>query len=150
MSEELKQDTMETTTTTEPETLKAEPVAAPQPEVTESMDDYAAELEASFKEFDEKRSRTYVEEESPDAEKWQELRQMLDEKTIIKVKVKEIVKGGAIAYVDEMKAFIPASQLSLSYVENLDEFVGQYLEVRVITADPEAKRLVLSAKDILK
>ncbi len=150
MSEELKQDTMETTTTTEPETLKAEPVAAPQPEVTESMDDYAAELEASFKEFDEKRSRTYVEEESPDAKKWQELRQMLDEKTIIKVKVKEIVKGGAIAYVDEMKAFIPASQLSLSYVENLDEFVGQYLEVRVITADPEAKRLVLSAKDILK
>lgn len=128
----------------------AEAPAAAKPEVVESMDDYAAELEASFKEFDEKRSRTYVEEESPDAEKWQELRQMLDEKTIIKVKVKEIVKGGAIAYVDEMKAFIPASQLSLGYVENLEEFVGKHLEVRVITADPEAKRLVLSAKDILK
>lgn len=128
----------------------AEASVAAEPEVVESMDDYAAELEASFKEFDEKRSRTYVEEESPDAEKWQELRQMLDEKTIIKVKVKEIVKGGAIAYVDEMKAFIPASQLSLGYVENLEEFVGKYLEVRVITADPEAKRLVLSAKDILK
>lgn len=124
--------------------------AAIEPETVESMDDYADELEASFKEFDEKRSRTYVEEENPDAEKWQELRQMLDEKTIIKVKVKEIVKGGAIAYVDEMKAFIPASQLALGYVEKLEEFVGQYLEVRVITADPEAKRLVLSAKEVLK
>ena len=165
MSEETRQETMEAVTepetaaavepmaeetvAAEPETVAEETVAA-EPEVAESMDDYADELEASFKEFDEKRSRTYVEDESPDAEKWQELRQMLDEKTIIKVKVKEIVKGGAIAYVDEMKAFIPASQLSLSYVENLEEFVGQYLEVRVITTDPEAKRLVLSTRDILK
>lgn len=75
---------------------------------------------------------------------------MLDEKAIIKVKMKGIVEGGAVAYVDEMKAFIPTSQLSLSYVGNLEEFVGQYLEVRVVTTDPEAKCLALSARDVLR
>ena len=119
-------------------------------EVNESMDDYMQELEASYKEFDERRSQVYVEDENPDAEKWQEIKQMEVDKTVAKVKIKEIVKGGAIAYLEEIRGFIPASQLSMNYVENLEEWVGKYLEVRVITADPQAKRLVLSAKEILK
>lgn len=152
MSEELMQETMKTPVETPaeaPETAEAEAVAEAE-QVTETMEDYAAELEASFKAFDERRSRTYVEEDGPDAEKWREMKRMLVDKTVLKVKVKEIVKGGAIAYVDEMKAFIPASQLSLEYTENLEEWVGKHLEVRVITADQETKRLVLSAKELLK
>ncbi|MEG0368522.1 MAG: S1 RNA-binding domain-containing protein [Hungatella sp.] len=116
----------------------------------ETMADYAAELEESFKAFDENRKKTYVEEEDPSAETWQELRQMQEDKTIAKVKIKEIVKGGAIAYLLEMKAFIPASQLSFEYIEKLEEWIGKSLEVRVMTADPENKRLVLSAKEVLK
>ncbi|MEG0215210.1 MAG: hypothetical protein RR685_03580, partial [Hungatella sp.] len=58
----------------------------------ETMADYAAELEESFKAFDENRKKTYVEEEDPNAETWQELRQMQEDKTIAKVKIKEIVK----------------------------------------------------------
>ena len=116
----------------------------------ESMEDYAAELEESYKEFDERRNQTYVPEESPDAEKWQELRQMQADKTVVKVKIKEIVKGGAIAYLNELQAFIPASQLSLGYVEKLEDWVGKYIEAYVITVDPEKKRLVLSARELLK
>lgn len=122
----------------------------PVPEVTESMEDYAAELEASYKEYDERRNQTYVAEENPDAEKWQEIKQMQADKTVVKVKIKEIVKGGAVAYVDELKAFIPASQLSLEYVEKLEDWAGKYIEAYIITADPENKRLVLSAKELLK
>ena len=116
----------------------------------ESMEDYAAELEESYKEFDERRNQTYVPEESPDAEKWQELRQMQADKTVVKVKIKEIVKGGAIAYLNDLQAFIPASQLSLGYVEKLEDWTGKYIEAYIITADPEKKRLVLSAKELLK
>ena len=120
------------------------------PEVTESMADYAAELEESYKAFEEQHSKTYVPEGSPDAEKWQELRQMQADKTVVKVKIKEIVKGGAIAYLNEIQAFIPASQLSLGYVEKLEDWTGKHIEAYIITADPEKKRLVLSAKELLK
>ena len=43
-----------------------------------------------------------------------------------------------------------ASKLSLGYVENPHEWVGKEIEVRVITADPEDQKLVLSAKEILR
>ena len=129
-------------------TETAEPAKTEQP--AETMEDYAKELEASYKEYDERRNQTYVEEESPDAEKWQELKQMQADKSVVKVKIKEIVKGGVIAYVDEIRAFIPASQLSLEYVEKLEDWTGKYIETYIITAEPENKRLVLSAKELLK
>jgi len=119
-------------------------------EVTETMEDYAKELEASYKEYDERQNQTYVEEESPEAEKWQELKQMQVDKTVVKVKIKEIVKGGAVAYVNEIRAFIPASQLSLEYIEKLEDWAGKYIEAYIITAEPENKRLVLSAKELLR
>ena len=81
---------------------------------------------------------------------WERLQQLQKDQSNIKVKVNEAVKSGVTAYVEGIRGFIPASKLSLNYVENLDEWVGREIEVRVITADPEEKRLVLSAKEILR
>lgn len=124
--------------------------AAEVQEVVESMDDYAAELEASYREFDARRSQTYVEETNPDAEKWQAVKQLQADRAVVKVKIKEIVKGGAVAYVEELRGFIPASQLSLEYVEKLEDWAGKHVEAYIITADPENKKLVLSAKELLR
>ena len=81
---------------------------------------------------------------------WDRLQTYLDEKTAVTVKVAETVNKGVTAYLEGIRGFIPASQLSLNYVEDLSTFVGQTLEVRVITVDKAKKRLVLSAKEILK
>lgn len=81
---------------------------------------------------------------------WDKLRQFLEEKKALSVKVSEVVNKGVVAFVEGIRGFIPASQLSLSYVEDLDGFLGKTLEVYVITVDKEKKRLVLSAKEILK
>ncbi|MEG0108972.1 MAG: S1 RNA-binding domain-containing protein, partial [Lachnospiraceae bacterium] len=58
--------------------------------------------------------------------------------------------GGAIATVEGLRGFIPASKLSLSYIENLEDFLLQDIEVRVIDVDQANNRLVLSAREILK
>ena len=57
-----------------------------------------------------------------------------------------------VAYLDGIRGFIPASKLSLNYVEEdaLNDWLGKELEVRVINADAENKRLVLSAREILR
>ena len=81
---------------------------------------------------------------------WERLLQLEKDQSNIKVKISEAVKSGVTTFVEGIRGFIPASKLSLNYVENLDEYVGKEIEVRVITADPEEKRLVLSAKDILR
>ena len=81
---------------------------------------------------------------------WDKLRQYLNENTNLTVKVSGIVNAGVIAYVEGIRGFIPASKLALQYVEDLNEWLGKELQVRVITADEQNQRLVLSAKEILR
>lgn len=117
----------------------------------ETMEDFASELEASYKEMEERQNRyADMAEGNPNAEAWAELVQMMQDKTVVKVKIKEAVKAGVIAYVGEIQGFIPASQISVQYVENLEDWVGKYLEVLPITVEPERKKLVLSGKVVMK
>ncbi len=81
---------------------------------------------------------------------WDKLKAMMDSKEVISVEVKGVVKGGAVAYVEDIRGFIPASKLSLSYVEDTASFLNQTIEVQVIDVDKENKKLVLSARDVLK
>lgn len=63
---------------------------------------------------------------------------------------KEVVKGGLIANINGIRAFVPASQLSTKYVENIAEFVGKELKVKVIEVDKSRKRIVASRKAIMQ
>ena len=81
---------------------------------------------------------------------WKKLQQYLEEKTVLDVKVGGVVKGGVVAYVEGIRSFIPASKLSLSYVENLEDWLNKEIQVQVITVEPEKKRLVLSARELLR
>lgn len=81
---------------------------------------------------------------------WDVLERYLEEKTELTVKVSEIVRAGAVAWVEGIRGFIPASQLDISYVEDLSVFQGKELTARVITVDREKEKLVLSAKEILR
>ena len=62
---------------------------------------------------------------------------------------KEAVKGGLLADVMGVRAFIPASQLSLRYVEKIEEFVGQTMGLKIIEIDKTKKRIVASRKAVL-
>ncbi|MCI8949416.1 MAG: S1 RNA-binding domain-containing protein [Lachnospiraceae bacterium] len=81
---------------------------------------------------------------------WDKLKQMMEDRTVVKIKIAEIVKSGAVAYLEGIRAFIPASKLAAEYVENLEEWNGRTLEATVITADEENKRLVLSGREVAR
>lgn len=85
-----------------------------------------------------------------DANPWNKVVKYMEEKTILPVKVEGIVNGGAIAMVEGLRGFIPASRLSLSYIEDLETYLLKDIEVRVIDVDQAENRLVLSAREILK
>ena len=65
-------------------------------------------------------------------------------------KIEGIVNGGAIAMVEGLRGFIPASRMSLSYIENLEDYLLKELDVIVIDVNEAENRLVLSAREILK
>ena len=62
---------------------------------------------------------------------------------------KEAVKGGLLADVMGVRTFIPASQLSMRYVEKIAEFVGQEMTLKIIEVDKAKKRIVASRKAVL-
>lgn len=81
---------------------------------------------------------------------WDKLKELKDNQTNLTVKIGGVVNAGVIAYVEGIRGFIPASKLSLNYVEDLNEWLGQEIQVRVINVDEEDNKLVLSAKEILR
>lgn len=88
--------------------------------------------------------------EANDVLAWEKLQQMLEEETVVKVRIKESVPSGVVAYLEGIRAFIPASQLALDYVEDTESWIGKELEVKVITVDPDKEKLVLSGKTVAK
>ena len=62
---------------------------------------------------------------------------------------KEAVKGGLIALVDGIRAFVPASQLSQRYVDKISEFVGKTMKLKIIEVDEQKKRIVASRKAVV-
>ena len=121
MSEEMKEK-IQTNEAAEAE--KAEPEAA------ETMADY--------------------EEHFDDANPWNRVAEYMENKTVLPVKVEGVVNGGVIAMVEGLRGFIPASKLSLSYIEDLETYLLKDIEVQVIDVDQANNRLVLSAREILK
>ncbi len=63
---------------------------------------------------------------------------------------KEAVKGGLLADINGIRAFIPASHLALRYVEKIDAFVGQTMKLKIIEIDEKKKRVVASRKEALR
>lgn len=81
---------------------------------------------------------------------WDKLKEMMDNKEVVTVQILETVKAGVVAYLEGIRAFIPASQLADAYVENTAEWIDKDVDVRIITCDPERKRLVLSGKEVAR
>ena len=79
---------------------------------------------------------------------WDNCQTWMESGEALTVKVDSVVKGGVVAFVEGIRGFIPASKLTNSYVEKLEDFVGKEIEVQVITCEKAEKRLVLSGKEL--
>ncbi len=85
-----------------------------------------------------------------DANPWNLVAKYQKEGTVLHLTIDGIVNGGVIAMVEGIRGFIPASRLSLSYIEDLESYLSKEVDVKVIDVDQENNRLVLSAREILK
>ncbi len=81
---------------------------------------------------------------------WDELQQDFEDHRVFSVKITDAVPSGVTGYVKGVRAFIPASQLAIGYVEDTESYVGMSVEAVILTVDAATKRLVLSAKTVAK
>lgn len=88
--------------------------------------------------------------EATDVLAWDKLKELKASGEVLDVVVKGVVNGGAVAYVEGVRGFIPASKLALNYVEDANEYLNRHIQVQVIDVNKEEKKLILSAKEILR
>ena len=88
--------------------------------------------------------------EANDVLAWDKLQELMEEEQTVKVRIKESVPSGVTAYLEGIRAFIPASQIASDYVEDTDAWVGREIEAKVITVDRDKTKLVLSGKAVAR
>ena len=80
---------------------------------------------------------------------WDALMEKYDAGEYVEAVGKEAVKGGLIADIGGVRAFVPASQLSQRYVEKIADFVGKDMKLKIIEVDKQKKRVVASRKVVV-
>jgi small subunit ribosomal protein S1 len=80
---------------------------------------------------------------------WDTIEKAAADKTPIMGTVVSRVKGGVTVDIG-LKAFLPGSQLEIRPVRNLDGYLGQQIEVRVIKLNKKRGNVVVSRKEILE
>lgn len=88
--------------------------------------------------------------EAADVLAWEKIREYKESGEALDVTVKGITNAGVIAYVEGIRGFIPASRLSLGYVEDTEKYLNRQIRVQVIEFDKDSKKLILSARELLR
>src|SRR3989344_2223651 len=89
---------------------------------------------------------------------WQKLKDVKEKDEVIKVKITGVNKGGLLANVNGIQAFLPVSQLSpenyprvedadkQKILKELQKFIGKTLEVKILDLLAQESKLILSEK----
>ena len=73
---------------------------------------------------------------------WDNAKTYMEEKKTLELEVTGVVNKGVVADLEGLRAFIPASKLSLSRVDDLNEYLGKTVRVRVVTPAASAPRVI--------
>lgn len=82
-------------------------------------------------------------------EAWEKLEQIKADNETLKAEVSQVVKGGLLIDLG-VRGFIPASHVSRNFVDDLEKYVGQTLELKIIELDRQKNNVVFSHKEVLE
>ena len=80
---------------------------------------------------------------------WNEIEDKFKAGETIKAPVTQVVKGGLVVDAG-VRGFVPASMVSDHFVEDLNQFKGQELELKIVEIEPSENRLILSRKELVQ
>lgn len=84
------------------------------------------------------------------AKGFEEVEEAFNNNAVVTGKVKEVVKSGLIILINDVRAFVPSSQVSNRFVEDLSAFVGKELQFNIIEIDKAKGRVIAGRKELAK
>src|SRR3982074_3231787 len=80
---------------------------------------------------------------------WNKIAQVFAGDGLIKGKVKSVVKGGLMVNIG-VEAFLPASQIDIIPPKDLQQFVGNTYDFKIVKINDDRKNVVLSRRELIE
>ena len=80
---------------------------------------------------------------------WEKIADTCEEGSIVQGRVRSIVKGGLIVSIG-VDSFLPTSQIDVQAPKNLEQYVGQTYDFKVVKINPERKNIVVSRRELVE
>ena len=82
--------------------------------------------------------------------RWEKILERYVEGCVVTGTIKSAVRGGLIVQVDDVEAFLPGSQVEVAPVKELEPYVGQTFEFKVIKISNERRNLIVSRRELIE
>ena len=82
-------------------------------------------------------------------ESWNKIKAAYENGDVLTAKIIKVVKGGVIALAESYQIFVPAKQISLRYIQDLETLLNTDITIKLTDIDERRKRVVGSARVLL-
>lgn len=108
------------------------------------------EVDVLIEKLEDKEGMVVLSKEKAEFKKnWDKILTICNEGGTINGKVKAVVKGGLLVNIG-VEAFLPASQIDIIPPKNLNVFVGNNYEFKVVKINQERQNIVLSRRELIE
>ncbi len=109
-----------------------------------------SEIEVYLEKLEDKEGNPVISFDKAEQKKnWEKIALDCEEGSIVQGKVRSIVKGGLIVSIG-VDSFLPTSQIDVQAPKNLEQYVGQTYDFKVVKINPERKNIVISRRELVE
>jgi small subunit ribosomal protein S1 len=108
------------------------------------------EIDVLIEKLEDKEGMVVLSREKAEFKKnWERILTICNEGGVINGKVKAVVKGGLLVNIG-VEAFLPASQIDIMTPKNLQQYVGNNYDFKVVKINQERQNIVLSRRELIE
>lgn len=82
--------------------------------------------------------------------RWEKILERYVEGCIVTGTIKSAIRGGLLVTIDDVEAFLPGSQVEVTPVKELEPYVGQTYDFKVIKISNERRNLIVSRRELIE
>ncbi len=82
--------------------------------------------------------------------RWEKILERYVEGCVVTGTIKSAVRGGLLVQIDDVEAFLPGSQIEVTPVKDLEPYVGQTYDFKVIKISNERRNLIVSRRELIE
>jgi len=108
------------------------------------------EIDVLIEKLEDKEGMVVLSKEKAEfKQNWEKILNIANEGATVSGKVKAVVKGGLLVNIG-VEAFLPASQIDIIPPKNLNTFVGNTYDFKVVKINQERQNIVLSRRELIE